>query len=348
MKYLLLFSLSLVFSACSAVPPDDLTLQYARKARELGIVPVYPPREEFQLGDVYVWSQSKENPNDTVRVWVTSFDWLRKDADDFLATRVVFRATGEDPKKQGADLYGTTTKLRSEQRAESLPITAFPSVSGDAGFSAGAGIFKALRAIGLAGGAQTKVTLNFNDVRTYWVPNTIVGEKAKQHLKGYLDQNDPALFGVAYPELVKAAKRSTTKVSDVCGDDRTLGLSIITRVYLTRKIDFTYRNARIVAAGISRATAGIEGNEKPAVPNVTINNIPTVNDSGEVTVGNDLLSDLQTIVASDNQGKSFSFQTWDARGLTFRQTFLRPVAIGWEGFTYEKGIRETICPDKEE
>ncbi|MFN3315055.1 MAG: hypothetical protein ACK46Q_16560, partial [Hyphomonas sp.] len=43
----------LALSSCTAVSGDDLAQKYQQRTRELGLFPVYPPREEFQIGDVY-------------------------------------------------------------------------------------------------------------------------------------------------------------------------------------------------------------------------------------------------------------------------------------------------------
>ena len=50
-----LLAFALLLLGCSAVPNSDISVQYKKEARKLGLYPVYPPREEFQIGDVYLF-----------------------------------------------------------------------------------------------------------------------------------------------------------------------------------------------------------------------------------------------------------------------------------------------------
>lgn len=170
MRALSLLCLMGALAGCGAVP-GELSHEYGKNVRKVGMFPVYPPREEFQIGDIYIWSQAVDNPNDSVSVYLDTLDWMRGEADAFMATRVVFEnttvaAAGKPAVRTDSDIPGTvgTIATRGElgfgsKLQRSLPIAAFPTVTADAGFTAGLGIVQGLTALGLAGGARTRVTL---------------------------------------------------------------------------------------------------------------------------------------------------------------------------------------------
>jgi hypothetical protein len=343
------FVFALLLLGCSAVPNSDISVQYKKEARKLGLNPVYPPREEFQIGDVYVWARRKGSLDQEVNVYMGSEHSFIHAADRFMAERIVFKPTKDKgDKTQQVDLFRKQLTQRRQNDIRSLPIAAFPSVSGDAGFSGGIGLLKALQAIGLAGGARTQVTLDFTDVRTYWVPKVeavkATGNDPISALQNVYRRNPP---GILKKILEQNYERSKLKVAgkSMCQADLDFGVSVVSRVYLTRTISYTYRNGRIVSAGLKRATVGSTLAQVPAAPAVNV----SVNTTGELDSNDSQLAALQTQIdnlsKSQGEGDSVAFQTWDARGITFEQTYDRPVSIGWDGFEFiDPQIDQLICP----
>lgn len=91
MRALLLFCCLLLLNGCASSVDEPITRAYGEAVRDLGIFPVFPPREEFQVGDVYAWSQSESDPRDNLSIYVTSLHWMRHEASSFLRSRVVFQ-----------------------------------------------------------------------------------------------------------------------------------------------------------------------------------------------------------------------------------------------------------------
>ncbi len=350
MRLLGLSALILVLG-CSAVPNSDIAEQYKDEARKIGIKPVYPPREEFQIGDVYLFARPKNSVHNEISTYMGTEHRFVHAADAFMAERIVFQATNAKTSDGvQADLYGKNLSQRRQRDIGALPIAAFPSVSGDAGFSGGAGIFKALQVIGIAGGARTQVTLNFNDVRTYWVPKIEAVKATGSDPVGALAQIYAATpKGYLADILEQEYERGKIKVSgkDMCDANLDFGVAVVSRVYLTRSISYTYRNGRIVSAGIKRATDGnTVVQNAPQAPTVNV----SVGGDGSVTNNDAQLAALQqqidALSNSQGAGDSVSFQTWDARGITFERTYDRPVSIGWDGFEFiDPRIDRLICPN---
>jgi hypothetical protein len=343
------FVFALLLLGCSAVPNSDISVQYKKEARKLGLNPVYPPREEFQIGDVYIWARRKGSLNQEVTAYMGSEHRFVHAADRFMAERIVFQETGaKNGGGKQSDLFGKALRQRKQENITSLPIAAFPSVSGDAGFSGGVGILKALQAIGIAGGARTQVTLDFNDVRTYWVPKIeavkATGSDPVAALANLYRQNPQGYLRQILEQNYQRSKLRITGQT-MCEADLEFGVSVVSRVYLTRSISYTYRNGRIVSAGIKRATTG-GLSDVPSAPAVNVN----ISNSGELESNDAQLSALQNQIdalsKSQGTGDSVAFQTWDARGITFERTYDRPVSIGWDGFEFmDPQIDYLICPN---
>jgi len=335
----LLLCLILALPWACARGDRDLTLAYGKAVREIGLFPVYPPREEFQIGDVYMWSQSTRDPNDTVSVYLTTLDWLRPAADRFMASRIVFRNTDslalEDPDHSATDIPGgaSTLALRGDLRepllSRSLPIAAFPTVSADAGFTAGAGLVNVLTSLGLAGGSRTMVTLDFNDVRTYWVPTAGVLADIRADVVPKISPLIPAAQ-VDRDRLVRARRGAGTSS---CSSGRRCGISVVTRVYLTRQINYTYRNSQIIAAAVRMAAT--PGTPAPTAPAVTVtvktDNQGVIDSAHTDAQVAEARRQLDAFSAGGAQGQAFRFESWNARGVTFSSRYQRPVVVGWDG-----------------
>lgn len=329
--------LALAVSGCGRPADTDLKLAYGKAVRQIGVFPVYPPREEFQIGDIYMWSQSIRDPNDTVSVYLDSLPWMRQSADSFMATRIVFRNTipaANTPANNTIDLppgppvLAVRGDMRDPELSASLPIAAFPTVTADAGFTAGLGLVSVLSAVGLAGGNRTYVSLNFNDVRTYWVPSVEVMANVHATIGPLLSQRE-SIGRVERNRLVALRKGAGT---DPCANGRRCGVSVVTRVYLTRQIDYTYRNTRIVAAALRRAET--EAAKAPAAPAVNVTVTTAADGSLPADIDRqiaDIRKQLAELSAGDAQGQSFRFESWDARGVTFASRYQRPVVVGWDG-----------------
>lgn len=372
MQRAILLTLLLILAACGGPFDSDIRREYTTTARQLGIVPVYPPREEFQIGDVFVVSfgydpeTGEVDVEDRVDVWVGDFPEMAALAEDFMASRIVFQTSASPPTPAGQhtrqpDFYQGGLTRRGDVTIETLPLAAFPSISADAGFTSGLGIVRTLQALGLAGGNRTRVRLEFDDVRTYWVERTVVGGARFANPAGVgepvnlrdavsllvvrlLDQSSLDGRNTVIDSLEQELINSRSFGRNPSGD-RCTAISVVTRVYLTREIDFTYFNSEIIAAGIRRAEQGATLSEVPDAPRVTIN---VDNDSNGAVFQGDPDADVSLIRgqidalgSEGGRGTGINFESWNALGITFSQSFSRPVAIGYEGYSLPTPIQDS-------
>ena len=135
--------ISSVLASCSP-PNGDIRTEYSRIARQVGVVPVYPPTENIQVGDIYAMSLGRE-PADVILEWAGEAPEVASEAERFMGRRIVFRQTVATNNALAVnqpaqiDTYGGGLTKRSELLVESLPIEAFPSVTARAGFAFGGG-----------------------------------------------------------------------------------------------------------------------------------------------------------------------------------------------------------------
>jgi hypothetical protein len=343
------FPALLILTVCACTSsPRALVPEYLNSVYELGLTPIYPPREEFQVGDVFLVAQSSDakfDPKDSSAIWVGTYTPAVAAAEETLKTRIVFQQTNVGTSQDSTeldqeDLFGAGISTRADQAVRGLPVSGFPEITADAGLTAGLGLNGLLQRLGLLNSKRTVVRLNFQDVRSIWVENAFLNNR---------DMND-------FIVETAASADADTALTDLClealrnrnlglpGDllkskDPSLSAAIITRVYLTRTISYTYYNAEIAAGGLlqqSRAGGG-QVNAPQVVINIPTNTSPPDSMSSEI---NDATEGITSALNSSGQGAGLQFVSWNALGLTFKQTFPRPVAIAYKSYSVALGTEK--------
>src|ERR1043165_7751752 len=54
LQFSLILTATFLFSGCIHTPRGYVAKEWSSSMRELGIIPVFPPREDVQVGDVYI------------------------------------------------------------------------------------------------------------------------------------------------------------------------------------------------------------------------------------------------------------------------------------------------------
>jgi hypothetical protein len=363
-----LFAGSLLLVACGDLPSGKVKENYTSSVRELGFSAVYPPREEFQVGDVYAVAFIP-GTDQHFTSYLGDFPELRQSAADFLKSRVVFKGSialndGKTaPPTDQPDLFDSNFRTRGETDhtgfLPSLPIVAFPEIELGAGATTGLSTTNALTSIGFLRGKQTTVTLQFPLVKKYWVPVAEV-----QHTRTAsgvpLSQAAGAIFNaleknnLCNNQVIVDLKRKISFDAHRLGENRIensrfrVGLVIVTAVYLAREIDYVYRNADINAVGLRVAETAL--NSSSLVTPKLDQNVPDNDTAGQetpqsVATASDiqtLSQKIDTLVATDAvEGQGFRLSDWNATGLTFNQYFARPVSVAYEAVP----VNLSILPD---
>lgn len=320
--------------------PSDIEVEFLKTARKTTITPIFPPKEDIQVGDMFALSFG--GPNDVLREYLATDAKVAELAWDFMETRFALRETIalnntltiNAPLQ--TDTYGRSLARRSDLVIESLPLDALPSVTADASAAFGFGQSGFFSALGLGGGRRTKVTLDFGDVRSYGIPIVELVRRGYDPEKRTGEER----LNIYTTEAVKDALSSRYNSAIASGrkilpwEERCESTALVTKVFLTRQIKYTFFDARIAA--IAAATA--EKDSRPTAPDVppisvTINNKDV--DTNAVEAATDTLS-TEVLKATQQAGVSGSltFEGFSVLGATYTQIFQRPVVVGYEAIAF--------------
>ena len=353
MKRGLSLGLMALVMACGAPVVEDVQQKYTARVRQLGLTPVYPPREGVQVGDIFISSAVRGNDAKTVRFAVDSAPEMIGAVEAALRGRLVFTpSAGDKPTKDTVgfqpDIAGGQLQTRMEVggAAVTLPIVVFPEVTADAGSSLNFGILAPFSARGLFGGTRTTVTLNFNDVRAYGVDPVAIPNLTAKRLCSLIKDSGLMLDGYenrgksarAYLARTVAALEEPASVTS----NRRERFTLITKVYLTRSITYTYRNTKILAAARQVLTA--DGKPQQMEGGGVVVNVVPISTDGQVADG--------TVTAGAEAAQSgtdgFSFAGFSGLGLSIDRAFAQPVAIAYEGVSFDPEADDAtrqLCQD---
>lgn len=344
-------------TACSALPGRDLYRQYTESVRDLSLVPVYPPREEFQVGDVYLIEYDESDPDDIgdrEREWLGSLSAVQTISNEYLSSRINFPDSDLTPAMDDFAIAPTQDDLRTSivtlanGERRTLPLVSFPAVSGQASTAGTLGGYGFLRSFGLALGQNETVSLDFGDTRVFGLEraNVLVAEDPRVAAE-FAHEICPLLRRAMDPATDDQGRH--TRVYD-CPEGQTCELMIVTQTVLTRTLNFTYTNARIARLALSRLDSPVS--ETPSVLPIPGNLDVTVEVGPEadgealsqlIAALSTQVQQVQSDVGSTSETSSLNFTGLTARGLQFQREFRKPVAVAydavfatpqeaWEGF----------------
>lgn len=306
-------------------------ISYAKSVEQLGIYPVYPPREDIQVGDIYaVETHSVKNRLKAKTAYIDTVDMSREIA-SFLGRRYKFGNTssGTGPITDTVALSNQTDAFGSlpipaRNDLMSLPIASFPEIQVDSGITIG-GQGGGLGAIfGFTASKTLQMTLQFGLVTSYAVPIPVGVDRLDRYCK--LDQ--PAFCTNRYLTYYLGQKYQLTEEDP--GHVTSANPIMVTKVYLARQITFTF-NDTVLAAAAASAT-GKSGTGSVPTINGTAVQTAIDNDNPEVLTA---LAELQKALneAAARKGAeagAISIAGISRNGVSFNEVFQRPVVVGYE------------------
>lgn len=331
-------------AACSSMLKQPPGITYAESVKQLGIYPVYPPREDLQVGDIYgIEYAARTKPKETRKVFVDSVD-LTPQIQKYLNRRYTFANTTGGGTR--AALLGTSASLPTQSDAvstsassynlfegpdpQNLSITAFPGIEVDSGLTlnVAAGSSNLGAMFGFGGGTTLKMTLNYGRVTSYSVPIPV----AKAALEAYCEGIWPA----SHPEYCDSDNLSEyINLKYQSGTDVTEALPLmVSKVYLARAISYTFNDRTLAAAAASLVNR--EQNAQASAPTIDASLLTSAvanKDAAMVTALAAFQNALnRSVVDGRNvEGATISIAGYTSNSVTFEEVFQRPVAIGFEG-----------------
>lgn len=333
---------------------DFVASEWAGNVRTLHIDPVYPPREDFQAGDLFLAkvriAGDAPGVGDRVSLHVGYID-LTAEIKAHYARRIRFPKTAEKP-DQGKvwQQSASAADVFSPSAHDSLPIVRFPGftlarinrVQGGASLP-----FKFFSAV--FGGAKVDeetVTLSVPAAESYGLPAAAAYRKYVDICYKSADATKPPQCD---PRVLWFLRNSLPGGYDPKID--TMTLVLVTEVFYAREIDYSFGagsgfgfNADLVL----RLQSLVEAHKLAS--SIRTDGAPPKQSSGEgaatggtkTTPGTAppeytrLLEQIDSALkgGGDFPGASLSVLSLSTRGITLRQTFPRPVAIGYRSIRF--------------
>lgn len=329
-----------ILGSCSAQPGKDLTKEYLKTVRALQLQPVYPPREEYQVGDVFfvVYDGNDVDNLDLYRrMWLGTLTSVRAIANHYMASRINFEpsADANDDKlaevsPNQIDFSGGAVSLNEAAR-QSLPLVSFPTISGRASTAGALGGYGFLQSFGLALGRLETVSLDFGDTRAFGLPFN--GELIDGAYEAEFQEKICPRFKIIN------GFNPAPEGGFQCPEDRTCEVYIVTRTVVTRTLTYSYTNARIARLALSRLSEGDTPNQSTLpIPgdlsvNLTVAPEATPQEANQLlkTITAELASGLTASKVDGTETSGLNFLGFKGSALAFQRPFLKPVAVAYNG-----------------
>lgn len=321
------------FSGCTVQPTrGDFQKEWNLALRELGINPIFPPREDVQVGDVYV---RRGNPNAAtlaaargyvpIDLWVTSLPlrdavsrFYADERSSFPETPPAPPAAGKEPEdfitrvpRGTADAFLTTDAHRLRQ-------VAFPDFTSVTVRGADLQAFVPLQVLAVAFGAHWQGThqlsVRIPMAESYGLPAAPVHEALKAALNGPIDESLRLHLFDGLRTWARTDPTVDERACEAMANEKYLYLDAITEVFYARSIEMSISTAKEFGARtrVQPAVAIPGGASQDAFERASTLNEKLQGVDKQVTPG----GSVQFIAVSDNS-------------ISMRRTYLHPVAIGF-------------------
>lgn len=316
------FALLLVLLSCGPLVQRDLRLEYFAQTRAIGMTPVYPPRGEVQVGDVYlIFTPADGGVDEATALYVGRMNSMRQQALAYLSSRDNIGALMPSGAATG-DLGGM----------KELPAVNFPTITGSAASSASLGaiapVFSGLFSVG----SSDTVSMKFVDVRAFGVPflsASINGQDFQQTVCPMLLDRKTKLYRQLGYTTVPDDALAPCADMDALAKGQRCDMHIVTRTYLTRQIQFTYNQKRRLGASGSAARALPAAAPVAPVPSVAVN----IDANATPNTATAVIDALKTPTNTSTSSVGAAVVSETSQGLAFDQSFKDPLAVAYESVT---------------
>jgi hypothetical protein len=340
--------LALGTGACATRPPPQgfVAEQWGRNLAELRILPVFPPREDVQPGDVYFAALNTDPNHATVRtgaqrplIWFDYID-LTGTADRMYQRRPSLPRFGENLPQRGSgdgvalpQPASSTPLFGPAPRANRLRLVQFPGFNFATLTAVDLGVAAPIQGLnllaGIAADDDTTVSVSVPQAESYGIPLVEVWPVLMARCRAHQD-----LYGRRGGDLL------TGMFTSVSGTTPTL--LVMTEVFYARAMDFDFRRrggfGADIAATLPDLGALSEGLKALAAA--------ARQSDGALSSQENIAGRAEALAARAEIGASratslpapgvrASVVAVGERGVRLRATFDRPVAIGYRGIALQ-------------
>lgn len=345
-KLVLLFATVAAATGCSPVKDGFVMRQWSENMRELGIHPIFPPREDVYVGDVYV-SESPAAPgvNDVsvnrssqLALKFASID-VEKALDGQYKKRPEFPANnGSQPKE---------SIFKAPQYPRRLKTVAFP------GFLRATASGADVAALVPVDGLPVGLGAQLSDVKTASVTVSSAESASLPWIDLAASFQEDNLFVVPGADSEKTRAMLKSAAGRNGTPAQTVDVTVISEVFYARSFDVTMHVGRDAAAKIEATLPGstsgksvteaVTGKADSAVSAGASTPGAKATDAGTPTA-TELAAGASSKLAANRKnasdsipgapGVSVGFRATAAGDIGLRRTYENPIAIGYRGATY--------------
>jgi hypothetical protein len=313
--------------------------QWTRVIERLGISPVFPPEEDFAVGDLFVQVVSDDDPDPNALNRV-------KSSTPFRATAV--KLDHVDVRKQLEDIYATLPffgDLSSgsdpglfRRPRTALPLAAFPGITVSDTQQAAAGLSWVGRVLFQFGASSENFEhLDLPTIETYGLPS-VEAQAAVDHYCSAVETQTNCTEQTArkYLQAILGDRVFARYIDRRDLRPRyaiTIRIFMVNRVYLARAI---YNQVQFGRAEIG--TAQLSVSEPATEPTTQIQAPPGgvgADTPGSLSELQKRIDDLEKRLSGLQQSAAGTYGSTFNRRLGMNETFARPVAIGFRYVSYE-------------
>lgn len=353
-------TLALGLSGCGTVGDGFVTREWSKKMRELGIYPLFPPREDVYVGDVYVIDAVEVDRSARSKEFVPIGNLLLKI--DLLTAlkghyggRQDFPATGGSPGANGIfEPPATQMRLKTVAFPNFLRVTA---TGADVAALVPIDAFSVKAGIGINSVKSASITVA--SAESYGVPWSIIGAALGASNAPY--SLPPFADAASEPARRMTALLKTTPGSVVSDGkaDRLVDVTVISEVFYARTFDVTMHMSSDAALSAVANLAAATDTGKTASTAAKTASVAASQAAG-ATPANAIAVAAEARTAADIAGAEAAkltevldrvrSQTPQAPGVTaglsisatgdvgLRRTYDRPIAIGFRGARYRVNL----------
>jgi hypothetical protein len=307
-------ALPVLLAACHAPPErEEIRRAWNTTLQQLGVQPIYPPREDVQIGDIYLRQPAEPHflPMD---LWLAQVD-LRQIAADFYANRSHFP---DSPTASDAN-YSRTSEHDTFPSGDSprLRQVAFPEFASMTVRGNDLEWLVPTEALAIVGGTSWQggheITLRVPSVESYGLPANVVLDHVTVERDGQLLLGP----GVGLTPAQLQAMRSRQEPGSDPGSQE-LELEVIREVYFARAIDISI--SRTSGSGMTTEITFVEAGPSDEEPGTRPDLVERLN------------ARLERTLESTAPGATVRVIGANDASVVLRRTFQRPIAVGFRSF----------------
>lgn len=347
--FLLSTSIAIATTACTQPSGSDLLTQYNQTIAKLGLQPVYPPREGFQVGDVYFRAISTLDPLSPTKsrsLLVGTIPTAITFAHEYANDRILFSnsTTNDNESISQIDFETSMDAINDEDAStkkmrSSMLTEVFPDISVTVKAGAAVGFLENFGAFLFSSGKFNRLSVSFPEVRVMHVPIGMPGKfeaLIEQFIGNITTETNRLHKALLFGEDATSKPCERTHYKCV--------YTIITKVYYVREIDFALADADALDASLLALTSLAESDKETPRTLLPKIHIEVTGASGDDLEGKESLDvrELSVAVAdtlrdalasSDAETTILSAGQQTQQVFTYKQKFKQPVAIAWDGFS---------------